>query len=118
MSAFLQTEDGDLALQSNRMQLCDGKTQLKQALLARLRVFRGEWFLDLQAGTPYFEQILGKNNNPGGPEGALKEVITQTPGVRSLQEFSFELDRRTRVAAVSFTVDSDFGPLSLQEEIP
>jgi hypothetical protein len=118
MSAFLQTEDGDLALLSNRMQLCEGATQLKQALLARLRVFKGEWFLDLESGTPYFERVLGKNNNPGGAEGALKEVITQTPGVRSLLEFSFDVDSRTRVAAMSFTVDSDFGPLSLQEEIP
>jgi hypothetical protein len=118
MSAFKQTDDGDLALESNRLSLVDGRLQVRQALLARLRVFRGEWFLDQEAGTPWFQEILGKNLNPGGAESAIKGVIRETPGVLRLIEFSFTVDRRTRVATVDFSVETEEGALALQEEIP
>jgi len=117
VSAFLQDEEGDLALPANRMKLTDGRVETMQTLRSRLRVFREEWFLDVTAGTPYHQEILGKDKNPNAAESAIKLMITSCPGVTGLLEFSFEIDKATRVATVAFKVSSDFGPIEISEEI-
>jgi hypothetical protein len=116
-TSFLQTDDGDLALTGNRLALVEGQQQIRQALLGRLRVFQGEWFLDVDAGTPWFQRILGKNLNPRGAEAALKAVIAETPGVTRLVQFSFNVDPATRQAQVAFEVGTDFGNVAIEQEI-
>ncbi len=115
MTAFLQDTDGDLALTKNRMRMTDGRIETAQTLRSRLRVFEGEWFLDETAGTPYFQEVLGKSKNPRSAEAAIKAVIVGTPNVTGLLEFSFTLNKQTREASVAFKVSSPFGPIELSE---
>ncbi len=115
MVAFLQDDNGDLALVKNQMHLTDGKTELKQRLRSRLRVFQGEWFLDVGAGTPYYQEILGKHKNTRQVEASIKSIVSNTDGVIDLLEFSFNVDKATRTARVDFKVSCLTGNLEMSE---
>ena len=51
-----------------------------QAVLTRLKLWRGEWFLDKSAGTPFAPAILGKHTQ-GGYDFALRARVLEPPGV-------------------------------------
>lgn len=115
MAAFLQTTTGDLALTKNSLALTAGKTEVAQTLRSRLRVFRGEWFLDREAGTPWNQSVLGKHVDGRGAEAALKAVVLAVPDVDKLLEFDFRVNTATRTASLALKVSTTFGSVSLQE---
>jgi len=77
---------------------------IKQHLTQRLKMFSGEWFLDLTEGVPYFQNILIKNPNPDVVDGLLKEEILSTPGVDELLSFNLDYDASLRKLTVDFSV--------------
>lgn len=117
MTALLQDTNGDFKIINGRLRLTDGKLEVAQTIRSRLRVFQGELFLDITAGTPYFQQVIGKDKNPNTAESAIKSVITSTPGVLELLEFSFNIDKATREASVAFKVRAEDGIIELEEDL-
>ena len=79
-----------------------------QAVLTRLKLFEGEWFLDTTYGTPYNSQILGAGT-VATYDAALQEVILNTRGVLSIASYSSGVDPRTRAAAVNCTINTQYG---------
>jgi hypothetical protein len=86
----------------------DGRTRLttslseevQQNLWLRFQFFLGEWFLDPEAGVPWFTKILGVKNSDDNVSRILQYVITSCPGVASLSSFS--LNRSGRAIAPRF----------------
>jgi hypothetical protein len=58
-----------------------------QAVLTRLKLWLGEWFLNTADGTPYYTQVLGERYGKS-PDAAIKARILGTPGVTSLVAYS------------------------------
>jgi hypothetical protein len=99
--------DGDLVYGSGNDFLVDSPEAVGQAIKNRLLLWQGEWFLDLAAGTPWAQQILGFQAQ-STRDIALRQVILGTPFVTSLLNFSSNLDAR-RGLSVSCQVDTAFG---------
>ena len=114
MSDFLQNSTGDLIFTNNELTLVEAADEVKQRLNQRLRTFRCEWFLDLDAGVPYYQDILVKNPSTIKVEGSLKQEISNTPGVIDILFFEFEIEKDTRVATVRTRVKSVDGPIELE----
>jgi hypothetical protein len=70
--------------------------EVAQKIHIRLNFFKGEWFLDLDAGTPYYEHILKKGVTDRVIRAVFGAVITTTPGVSELTKLSYSVssDRR------------------------
>lgn len=84
-----------------------------QSVLTRLRLFAGEWFLDLSDGTQWDTKVLGKYT------GALRDLavrqrILQTVGVTGIAEYDSSVDSVARKFAVSATMDTQFGQTTIQ----
>lgn len=75
-----------------------------QHLRQRLQTFQGEWFLDLSAGVPWLQEILGKVQSITTVEVVLKEVIQGSPGVAELTAFSINENTGERTISVTFSV--------------
>ncbi len=73
-----------------------------QRLLITLRMFTGEWFLDLTAGVPYYQSILVKNPDLDLIRSVLRQTIAADPLVVDVPRVDVELDRATRILTVSF----------------
>ncbi len=117
---------GDLYLNPNgTVQLTASLSEdVAQELWIRLRLFRGEWFLDPDQGIPYFESILGQKTPLSVIGQIFRSAILSVPGIASLD--SFELTRNPqRAIGLSFSVtlsdgsvlrSSDFAPFVIGEQ--
>lgn len=80
-----------------------GRESVGAGIYHRIRMFLGEFFLDLTDGTPIFQAVLGKRAQDTA-EFALKQRIVTAPGVLQITRFAFDLDRDTRRIRVDCTV--------------
>lgn len=94
--------------------LSNSPDTVAQAILTRLKLWRGEWFLDTTEGTPYTEEVLGKSLSP---EISIKQRILGTPGVTAITAFSMSFDGNTRLLTVNATVDTLYGPATVNQAL-
>lgn len=90
---------GDLVLTS-------GEDAIKQAVIAQLKTFYGDWFLNMDVGLPYYQQVLGvrgKATLNASFEASMQSAILNVPGVLALLSWNADLDRKARRLSVSFT---------------
>lgn len=87
-----------------------------QAVVTRLRLLTGEWFLDTSAGTAWQTRVLGRHTE-GTHDAEIASRILGTPGVAGLAAFSSSLDRDTRRLTITATIDTIYGQASLQETL-
>ena len=104
--------NNDLIIDKGQLKLVSDGAEVVQHVRTRLLFYLEEWFLDLQAGTPYFQQIFTKPARLGNIESILKTRILQTPGVEKLTEFSMEYQGESiRKLTVNFSAETSFGEI-------
>jgi len=96
------------------LSLVAGAEQVRQQLLIKLKLWVGEWFLDTDFGTPYLQQILGKQLTLSGAIVALRKSITEVQGVRRIIAFGYRFDNTTRELTVAFSADTPYGIIEVQ----
>ncbi len=69
-----------------------------QAISTRLKLWKGEWFLDTTVGTPWTQSILGRSVNP---DAYIKQAILSTPGVNGLVSYNSSYDGKARALTVT-----------------
>ena len=87
---------------------------VKQSLGVALALFKGEWFLDVNAGVPYYQEILKKGVDTSFVDEILRKQILATAGVNRLLVYSSSFDKEARVITVAFTVDTVYGPVEFE----
>ncbi len=87
-----------------------------QAILTRLKLWLGEFFLDVTDGTPYLEDILVPLAG-ASPDAAIQRRILGTPHVQSISSYSSAFDGQSRALTVNATVVTDYGPVTIQETL-
>ena len=95
MTINLQLDSaGKLVISGGKPRLVDSTVQ---RVNTRLRMMRGEWFLDTTEGTPYLSEILVQGVQPALVRSAIQDRITSTEGVQDLValDLSFDLVRRS-----------------------
>lgn len=111
-------DDGDLMIRNYDLSLVEGIDQITQNLAIRLRFFLNDWFLDVTAGIPYYEDIFIKAPNRIRIESVLKDEIVSTDGINEIISFSSEFNSNLRKFSVSFTAETDEGTIDLEVNIP
>ncbi len=109
---------GDLLVSEFDLAFVAGADQAAQRIGIALRLFQGEWFLDLDAGLPWFDQLLGKNLDLRQTESVLRREILNTPDVNAITAFSLDYDPRARTLTVAFTADTIFGAAAFKGNVP
>ncbi len=109
---------GDLEMVDADVVLIDEEDLVRQRIEMTLRMFRGEWFLNIEAGVPYYESVLGVRRDLAEVDAVLKAAILGVSGVNRILGYSSELNHATRVLDVRCTVDTIYGPVALDEVLP
>jgi len=99
----------DLSLSGLDLFIIQGADAVRQQLVVKLNLWREEWFLDAEFGTPYLQSILGKQITLGGAVAAIKQSILEVDDVNDIQEFTYNFNRAERVLVVDFTCSTTFG---------
>ncbi len=108
MSAFALDGDHDIFVSGGNLSRVSEGAEVAQKIATKYLHYLGEWWLDLNSGTPWFQSILGESANLGEAESILKRVVTTTPGVTALTSFTADLST-ARVFAITFEADTEFG---------
>lgn len=82
-----------------------------QAVMTRLNLHTGEWFIDLDEGTPYDTAILGFDTEDTR-DLAIRTRILDTPGVELISNYISFL-RKDRSFSVIATVDTLYGSVDI-----
>lgn len=96
---------GDIALVNGSYVIETGAAYTRTRLAARLKFFKGEYFLDRRKGVPYYDHVFVKNPNIDVVRTLFRRVILGTPGVLSLRgtpDVQIEYNPAIRMAAVGF----------------
>lgn len=110
---------GDGDIKTSGLQFAEGQHETVEELRYRLRLFLGERFLQVTDGTPWFQQVLGKNPQDLA-ELAIKRRILRSGRVQGIRYFSFTTDRDQRRVTIDAEVldrDSEVVRLQLDEEL-
>jgi hypothetical protein len=82
-----------------------------QAVMTRLMLFVGDWFLDTSDGMDWNQKVLGKFTAVSR-DPAIQERILGTPGVRQpILDYSSDLNRDTRRFVVDVSLDTIYGQI-------
>jgi hypothetical protein len=103
---------GDLQLgdDGDEVVLTELQLEVAQRLWVAFNFFLGEWFLNLDEGTPWFQRILGKgvSDRDRVIRAVLGQVILTTEGVHAITRFSYSVDRN-RMMSFKFTCSLEDG---------
>lgn len=116
MAIFRTIPTGDLELQAGTFVLIDGIRQLRQRLASRFQFAKGEWFLDLRQGIPYFQDVLRKDPNLGLIRSIFRRVILTTPGVVGIKAFDIRYDEAARRLSFAFHAQGTEGDVRVSFE--
>ena len=102
--------NNDLILNNGSIQTVTEGAEVVQHVRTRLLFYMEEWFLDLNAGVPYYQQIFVKPANLANVESIFKTKILNTPGVERLLNFAMTFDGgSSRQLSVSFSAETIYG---------
>lgn len=85
-----------------------------QCVMTRLALWQGSWFLDIDEGTPWIEDGLGKRMLV---ENVVKDRILGTEGVESIESFEALLDPDTRRITITATINTIYGQTSVEASL-
>lgn len=100
---------GDLRVADGKPVMVTGADAIAQEIRVRLRWWRGEHFLDVSAGVPYLQQILGKGVSEDAIRAVLREEIESVPGVGHVESIAIVTDRPNRFATITIDVVTEDG---------
>jgi len=87
----------------------DYAMEIAQSILCRLRLIRGEWYLDQRLGLPWRERIWRKGASSATIKAIFTEAIADTPGVREVRSVAVDLDHSDRTATIEFAAVTETG---------
>jgi hypothetical protein len=109
----------DLIVEGFDFQLVDEADRVRQQVAIRLQFFLGEWFLDLDFGFPWFQEVLGVKPPPlARVEALIREQVLTTPDVQELEALELDYVGAARTLTVNLRVKTTFGSVDVEVSIP
>lgn len=84
-----------------------------QAVLTRLKLWVNEWFLNVEDGTDWLDQVLGRGTSLLY-EQVIKQRILGTFGVTEITDFYSQFDPGTRELNIQTTINTIYGETTIQ----
>lgn len=99
----VDSQKNDITAQNGILSFTGGASEVLQRIRTRIRILKGEWFLNTEAGIPYFTEILGKKDTDYLTL-LLRQIITATDGVESISSLSKITNYAQRITTFNIKV--------------
>ena len=94
----VQAIDGDIEIVPR---LINGSEAIRASVVQNLRMFKGEWFLNLNEGVPYFQTVLVKGTPITVINSIIRDAVSNVPGVARVEVRGVSFDGPTRLLSIS-----------------
>jgi hypothetical protein len=114
---FKRDSNGDRLIVDGNYVIIEDIDVVKQLLESNLKLIKRDWFLNFDEGILYLdndEGLFGAVEVGAAHEGQILAAIENTTGVLTVEQFVFGIDNNK--FKVDSTVNSEFGPISINQE--
>lgn len=107
--------NGDAQFGRSQLQfLVNSPEAVAQIVETVLRFWLGEWYLNVDEGTPYVQGVIGKNTKETSDQTIIAQIST-IEWVEGITNFQSEIDPNTRkYSVVKGTIFTPFGSTKFQ----
>lgn len=113
----IDSTKNDILSVEGKVGIVQDAEEVIQRVKTRLRRVLGEWFLQVNAGLPYFNGDMLGGKNTQYVIMVVKAEIINTEGVQDVTSISIEYNNKTRKATVTARIVVNAKPYSITEEI-
>lgn len=108
---LLLDDNNDLVFVDGDLVFSKGMDAIVQQCRIAMQMFQGEWFLNLDAGLPYWQSILGQKPAVAiqAAQIFIRRELELVNGVLDILKLQITYVRETRALQVSWQVDTVFG---------
>jgi hypothetical protein len=85
----------------------NGSEAVAQAIQTKLKLFKGDYWEDLNDGLPFFQSMAGSSDK-SAIDLIIQSRVSEVPNVTGITSFSSSIDANRRYAA-TMTVSTAFG---------
>jgi len=111
---YMDSITGDIDITNNSLRLTSSDLEeVRQKVEIRLRTFRGEWFMNINAGLPYFQKMLQKGSSKSFLDTQIKSTTLATTGVIAITKFNSEINQSLRKYSATMTVTTSEGSVEI-----
>jgi len=114
----LPTLTHDLSIVNGRFALINGIDEINQRINVTLRHLQGEYFLDIQDGTPWYTDLLGSKSAVAEVNLVLRSRVLSVPGVLRINTFDANFDTSARSYSITMSVQTSAGIIDTDLVIP
>lgn len=108
--------NNDIIYESGKFKTVENAAETVQYIRSKLLLYKGEWFLNINAGIPYFQEIFTRPVNLANIESIFKSTILNTPNINKLVEFSMDYKKSpNRKLTITFSAETTYGLINNQE---
>lgn len=86
---------GDAHVSGGDLVMVSEPRATRQRLEQKFGLWQGEWFLNVDAGFPWIQDVLGQRANPDVVRSLVHDLVSRDPGVASVRNISLELNGRS-----------------------
>lgn len=108
------SSDNDIQTIDAELPFTTGIEEIRQLTGQVLRSVKGDWFLNLDLGLPYYQTIFRKSTTLSAIEGVYLHAIADIPGILELLEFSMSFEPTTREIDITFRALTTDGVLNFK----
>lgn len=110
MKTLALDSNNNLVLSGGNLVFSTEGAKVVQTVKNRLLTYRGEWFLDEDYGTPWFQTIFVTPVNLSRVESVIKDIIETTDGVDKVISLSvIDFNTNNRKLSISFEAETIYG---------
>ena len=84
---------------------------VKQSVVTRIKSFKYDWFLDIDANIDWWN-ILGQKNNEAIIRSQVYKTVVETEYVTKINSLEISTDTTTRNATISIDINTVFGEIN------
>jgi hypothetical protein len=108
---LLLGDDNDLVIENGDLKFSTGIDAIVQQCRIALQMFQGEWFLNLDAGIPYWQSILGQKPTTAIEAARIffRRELELVDGVNKITKLDIAYSGSTRTLTITWQVNTVFG---------
>lgn len=114
---LLIDDNNELVFENGDLVWSRGIDAVVQQCRIALQMFQDEWFLNLDAGLPYWDQILGQKPAVAmqAAQIYIRRELERVDAVVAITKLEVTYVRETRTLKVRWQVDTEFGETPVDE---
>jgi len=106
---YLDPVNWDLEFENRDLKFSSGVNGVGQSIKFKLQLLKEEWFLDRDAGFPWFQETLGQKLNLERQRQLFFDAVATIAEVKEIDRLALEFNSTNRSLKVDYQVSTIFG---------